>query len=233
MKRQHMAVIAAIFCVAFAGATRAQMGMDFFKKPGIADFFKPVVGHGVVYEEQHDGKKRITELTIVGKEIVDGKEGYWMESGMEDAKAGGIVYGKVLVTADDFQFHRSVSQMPGQQPVEFTFPKENRKLKSNNDLDKWHKVGTETITVPAGTFSCDHWSKDDGKNDVWLSSKVSPFGLVKEVSSGGRTSVLVKVIMDAKDHITGTPKKFDPEEIKRQMMEKMQQMQQQKPQPKP
>ena len=45
--------------------------------------------------------------------------------------------------------------------------------------------------------------------------------------------MLVKVIMDAKDHITGTPNKFDPEEMKRQMMEKMQQMQQQKQQPKP
>ena len=40
--------------------------------------------------------------------------------------------------------------------------------------------------------------------------------------------VLVKVIADAKDHITGPVKIFDPGEMKRQMMEKMQQ--QEKPQ---
>jgi hypothetical protein len=39
--------------------------------------------------------------------------------------------------------------------------------------------------------------------------------------------VLVKIITDATDHITGPVKTFDPEEMKRQMMQRMQQ---QKPQ---
>jgi hypothetical protein len=42
--------------------------------------------------------------------------------------------------------------------------------------------------------------------------------------------VLVKLITDAKDHITGTPTKFDPEAMKRQMMEQMQKQKQQNPQ---
>jgi hypothetical protein len=46
--------------------------------------------------------------------------------------------------------------------------------------------------------------------------------MVKYISSG-ETMVLVKVIIDAKDHITGPVQTFDPEEMKRQMMEKMQQ----------
>ena len=200
----------------------AQAGMDMFQKKAIAAFFKPVVGHGVVYEEQRNGKKETSELTIVGKETVAGKDGYWMETGMADKEAGGIVYGKVLVTPDDFQFHRSVSQMPGQPPTEYTFTTDTRKPKAKNDQDKWHEVGTETITVPAGTFVCEHWAKDDGKDDVWLSAKASPMGLVKEVSLG-RTTLLVKVITDAKDHITGTPRKFDAAEMKRQMTEQMQQ----------
>jgi hypothetical protein len=41
--------------------------------------------------------------------------------------------------------------------------------------------------------------------------------------------VLVKVITDAQDHITGPVKTFDPDEMKRQMMEKMQQQRPQKP----
>jgi len=37
--------------------------------------------------------------------------------------------------------------------------------------------------------------------------------------------VLVRVITDAKDHITGPVTKFDPELMKKQMMEKMQKQQ--------
>jgi hypothetical protein len=52
--------------------------------------------------------------------------------------------------------------------------------------------------------------------------------MVKYISSG-ETMVLVKVIADAKDHITGPVKIFDPGEMKRQMMEKMQQEKNQQP----
>jgi hypothetical protein len=41
--------------------------------------------------------------------------------------------------------------------------------------------------------------------------------------------VLVKVITDARDHITGAAKTYSPEEMKRNMMEKTPQAQQQKP----
>jgi hypothetical protein len=86
---------------------------------------------------------------------------------------------------------------------------------------KWHKVGTETVTVPAGTFSCDHWTKDDGKGDVWASSKISPMGTVKEVSPG-HTMVLVKVLTNVQDHITGTPIMMDPEHMMQQRMQQRQ-----------
>ena len=36
----------------------------------------------------------------------------------------------------------------------------------DKDLEKWHTVGAESITVPAGTFSCEHCTKDEGKGDV-------------------------------------------------------------------
>jgi len=96
------------------------------------------------------------------------------------------------------------------------------------EIEKWHLAGSESITVPAGTFSCQHWKKDEGAGDVWVSDKISPFGMVKYISSG-ESMVLVKVIADAKDHITGPVKIFDPEEMKRQMIEKMQQEKPQQP----
>ena len=222
MKGVSIVAISLGLLAGLAVPVRAQPGMELFQKKGIAGFFKPVVGRGAVYEAQHNGRKETSEMLIVGKESVEGKDGYWMESGMADKELGGTVYGKVLVTPTDFQFHRMISQMPGKPPVEYAFPVSTRKSNVDNELDKWHKVGTESITVPAGTFSCEHWSKNDGKREIWMSTQVTPMGLVKEVGPG-ETTLLVKVITDAKDHITGTPRKFDAAEMKRQMTEQMQQ----------
>ena len=44
---------------------------------------------------------------------------------------------------------------------------------------KAQRVGTETISVPAGTFVCEHYRMTDGSGDIWFSPKVSPWGLVK------------------------------------------------------
>jgi hypothetical protein len=93
-------------------------------------------------------------------------------------------YAKMLITKDDFQFHRLIAQMPG-SPQPFEMPVERSHStgdKLSEEMEKWHKVGAETITVPAGTFLCDRWSKDDGKGEVWVSSKVSPMGMVRQVS---------------------------------------------------
>jgi hypothetical protein len=70
-----------------------------------------------------------------------------------------------------------------------------------------------------GDFSYEHWTKDEGKGDVWVSSKVSPMGMVKSVEKG-QTMVLIKVITGAKSHITGTPVKFDPQLMPQQMQKK-------------
>ena len=76
-------------------------------------------------------------------------------------------------------------------------------------------MGTEDVTTPAGTFSCEHYHSAKDNFDWWLSTKVTPWGLVKSVGNGD-TIVIDRVITDAKDHITGTPKQFDPAEMMRQ-----------------
>ena len=218
MKRWYGTLVAAALCLlvgsTLAGtASYAQMGMDFFKKPAIADLFKPVVGSGAVYETERDQKKTTLEMTVVGQEPFGGKDAYWLEFGHGD-QGGTMSYGKMLVTRDDFQFHRMIFQRHNQPPMELPMdlnPQE--KSHTKDELEKWHKVGTETITVPAGTFLCDHWAKDDGKGDVWASSKITPLSLVKEVTPTN-SMVLVKLITGAQDHITGTPTKFDPEAMR-------------------
>jgi hypothetical protein len=217
VKRLQITLASATFCLAFAAISSAQMGMNFFKKPSIADIFKPVVGAGSVYETDDGQKKETLEMSVVGKDSADGKEAFWLEFGHSDVKTGQLTYAKILVTRDDFQFHRMIVQPAGRpQPMEIPInPSASRQSATQDAMEKWTKVGTETITVPAGTFSCDHWKKDDGKGDVWASTKVSPMSLVKQTSPG-RTMVLVKLLTDAQDHITGTPIKLDPQQMMQQ-----------------
>jgi hypothetical protein len=70
------------------------------------------------------------------------------------------------------------------------------------------RVGSESVTTPAGTFDCEHWRNKDGSGDVWFSSKVAPWGLVK-TTSPNNSMTLIKVITDAKSHIVGTPQSMD------------------------
>jgi hypothetical protein len=225
MKRTQVVLLAAAGCLCMTSSVAAQLGMDIFKKPNISDIFKPVVGSGGLYEQQRtDTQKAPTqmEMTIVGKEMVDGQQGYWMEVGHVEGKSGQMMYSKMLVT-NDFQMKKIVFQRPGQPAMEMPFsPTEKTKSHMAEEMEKWHQVGTETITVPAGIFICQHWKKDSGVGDAWVSDKVTPMGMVKSINAG-QTMVLLKVITAATEHITGPVTKFDPEALKRQMMEQRQQ----------
>lgn len=207
----------------------AQMGMDMFKRPAITKVFHPVVGKGAVYlDTDKDGKtSRTSEIAIVGKDSFEGKESFWMQIYSTDSQGKAFV-GKSLITPGDFQFHRMIIQPPGQQAMEIPMKMNaarNERVEEN--LTDWHSAGTETITVPAGTFSCEHWRNDKTHAEAWTSDKVTPFGMVKEISGNGNTQVLSKVLDNAADRITGPVKQFDMQE----MMQQMQQQHQQHPQP--
>jgi hypothetical protein len=203
------------------------MGMDIFKRPAITKVFHPVVGKGAVYQDTgKDARSKTTEISIVGKEMTDGKEGFWMQFVSSDPD-GKTIVGKTLITPDDFQYHRMVVQPPGQQAMEMPMhmnPTRNQKMEES--MNDWHSIGTETITVPAGSFSCEHWRNDKNHSDVWTSEKITPFGMVKSVSANGDAMVLEKVLDNATDRITGPVKQFDMQE----MMQQMQQRHQQSPQ---
>jgi hypothetical protein len=222
MKRliSALLLIAASFCLPYSA--RPQMGMDMFKKPSFTKVFNPVVGKGAEYQTIKADPKttpQTTQMFIVGKESVDGKDGYWMEIVTTTEKGGNFV-GKMLFTRDDFQFRRMVIQVPGQGAMEMPFNAAPSTRQSMQDtMSEWHSIGTESVTVPAGTFSCEHWKNDKNNSEVWTNDKVTPFGMVKETSPNN-TMVLTKVLTDMPDQIAGPVQKFNP-----QMM--MQQRQQQ------
>jgi hypothetical protein len=218
MKRAHVLSLAAA-CLCLTSGVYAQMGMNLFKKPNISDIFKPVVGSGAVYETTTSRDKNSApsqmEMTIVDKELVDGEQGYWLEFSNQAHGQGAVMYSKVLVTKN-FDIKRVVFQMPGQGAMEMPMNMTgNAKNNMQDQLEKWHQVGTEPITVPAGTFVCNHWKKDTGNGEAWVSDKVSPMSLVKSTSDNS-SMVLVKVISGATDHITGPVQKFDPQTFMRQ-----------------
>jgi hypothetical protein len=212
-----------LLTLGFASLASAQMGMDFFRRPSIAKVFHPVVGKGAEYQtisKRTGDKPEMTEMGIVGKESVDGKDGYWMQF-VRAEDNGKLNAGKALITADDFQFHRMIVEMPGQGAVEMPMDMGAKgREKMQDSFNDWHSVGSESITVPAGTFSCEHWRNDKENSDIWTSDKVTPFGMVKEVRKDS-TMVLVKVLDNVPDRITGPVKKFDLQQM-------MQQRQQQK-----
>jgi hypothetical protein len=225
VKRLIPALSLVVVSFSLPASVRAQMGMDMFKKPSFTKVFNPVVGKGAEYQTIKTDSKttpQSTQMFIVGKESVDGKDGYWMEIVTTTEKGGNFV-GKMLFTKDDFQFRRMVIQVPGQGAMEMPFnPAQGTKQSLQDTMSEWHSIGTESVTVPAGTFSCEHWKNDKNNSEVWTNDKVTPFGMVKEMSPNN-TMVLTKVLMDTPDQITGPVQKFNP-----QMM-----MQQRQQQPKP
>ncbi|HEX4075623.1 MAG TPA: hypothetical protein VHX49_09510 [Candidatus Acidoferrales bacterium] len=197
-----------------AATASAQMGMGMRQRSLPSGLFTPVVGSGAAYDVQTTGgQKTSIEYAIVGKESVDGKDGFWMEWTTAAGPMDQMVM-KVLIVPGAASAQKVIMQMAGHPPMEMpmqmgrgngggsaTTPSDIRNLAEN--------VGTESITTPAGTFSCEHYRMKDGSGDTWVSQKVAPFGVVKQQGKDS-SMVLAKVITDATDKITGTPQPFNP-----------------------
>ena len=100
---------------------------------------------------------------------------------------------------------RTITQRRGEDPVETP-----AQPPAPNLWEIAKRAGSEEVTTPAGKFQCEHYRANDGKWDAWFSPQVTPFGLVKIINDEGTEMVVVSMIRDAKDRITGTPRKADP-----------------------
>ncbi|HTC42355.1 MAG TPA: hypothetical protein VK703_12320 [Candidatus Acidoferrales bacterium] len=192
----------------FAGA---QMGMH--AGPAMRGIFNPIVGSGGQYETTSEkGTKTVMEIAVVGKESVDGKEGYWFEMTLATPTMG-LMVTKTFTVVDgaDTVTSRVIMQIQNRPPMEMPMQmyKANAQKQPADIRDRAEDVGSETVTTPAGTFVTEHYKMKDGSGDAWVAPKAGPYGLVK--FQGKDTSmVLTKVITDAKDQITGTPQPFNP-----------------------
>jgi len=222
MKTKQIVVLLAVLAMSMPLA--AQMGMGMVPRmPEMSGIWQPVVGAGGSYEiTNSDGTKSQMEITIVGKEDVAGKAGYWMETVTSDPHSGGKMYMKYLLStgASGMALTKTIMQMAGRSPMEMdTSMMGGHGLAANGipaDIrSKANVVGSESVTVPAGTFACQHFRAKDDSFEVWISDIVSPWGVVK-MQGTNNSMGLTKVIRNAKDHITGKPKPFDPAQMMRQ-----------------
>ena len=181
--------------------------------PGMSN---PVVGSGAEYQMSSKGKDMDVAWAVVGKEDVSGSPGIWIETRMQGAEMGGEMVTKMLVvtTGQDAGMKRMIMQQPGRPPMEMSgmmmgLMKGGQPKPATGKPDYGELVGTETITVPAGTFECQHYRKQEngGPIDFWVSSQVTPYALAKMTASDV-TMVLKKTLTGETSHVKGEPQKL-------------------------
>lgn len=215
-RRIAVAFMLFLLGVSLSPAASAQFRMG---PPRISGVWNPVVGSGAVYNMTGGrGGASQMQFAIVGKEEIDGATGYWVEVAFDNAEMGGETVFRTLTVAsgDQMENKKTIMQMPGQPPMEMPTggpmggPRGNRPQPSDIRKDKdVVLIGTESIIVPAGTFTCQHFHNNTTGGDSWVAAAAGPYGLVKSVSREGEM-VLAKVLTGAKSKITGTPVPFDP-----------------------
>jgi len=186
--------------------------------PQMPNLFMPVVGSGAQYQFTSQKSTAEFEYAVVGKEQVEGKEGYWLEIRIQNDKMKGEMVMKELTVLNGShpEIKRMISQPPGRPPMEMPAGmigmmerhSPSGQSVANNGMGE--KIGEESISVPAGTFDCEHYRKqEEGKPvDLWISTKVSPYGVVKMVREDA-SMVLIKVLTNETSHIKGEPQKMD------------------------
>jgi len=214
---RSVAFVVVLLGVGLSPALQAQSRMG---PPKMSGVWNPVVGSGSVYATKYKGKSEgEMQFAIVGREAVGTETGYWLEVTMANAEMGGEVVYKNLVTLSggELEFKRMIFQMPGQPPMEM--PMNMRMADSQSQSVDMRKdkdavlIGTESLTVPAGTFSSQHYRSSSG--DAWLAADVAPYGIVKTISKN-REMVLTRTLTNVRSKITGTPVPFDPMRMMRQ-----------------
>ncbi|MGH9716496.1 MAG: hypothetical protein ACRD4R_07190 [Candidatus Acidiferrales bacterium] len=210
MKAFKPAAIVGLFLLSTLPAV-AQMGLGRESIP--SGIFNPVVGGGAVYESDlGNGRKTTLEMAIVGKQAVNGKDGYWIEVTMSGTPMGDLVVKTLAVVTDgNLVTSKTIMQLPGRPPMEMPAQMQaaNGQVNLADIRTKSDDLGTESVTTPAGTFTCHHYRMKDGSGDSWVSESVRPFGLVKNEDKGS-SMVLMKTLTDVKDKVTGTPQPFNP-----------------------
>jgi len=220
-KRAVMMFVLAMAVTGGLWAQRPGGGMGMMGgMPSMPSLQNPTVGAGSEYLITTRGKEMDVAMVALGKEDVNGSTGYWMEQRMTSAELGGEMVMKTLtvISPTETGVKRMIMQRPGQPPMEMPammmgMMTQHRPASTPSQPGgkggMGELVGTESVTVPAGTFSCQHYRKQESKGpvDMWISTQVTPYAMVK-MSGPDVTMVLKKVLTDETSHINGEPQRM-------------------------
>jgi hypothetical protein len=207
--RKIVFLISILSTLCFVQLGYAQFGKG--RGPKFYSDFKPVVGGWSEYQTTGKGEQPSKmKIAIVGKE----GDAYWYETVMETKREGRMIT-KMLVSGnpeDQKSIKRMIVKMGDEPAMEMPVqmmqaskPQEQKEQRGKI-IDK----GTESIKVPAGTFTAQHMQYQDGETvvDSWIHKDVSPYGMVKSQSKEFEM-VLLGYGTGAMTLITETPQKFE------------------------
>ncbi len=223
-KRIAMTLVAGLMAVPVLWAQRpgGMGGMNPFGGMPSFGLQNPTAGSGAEYLLTTKGKDMDMSVVILGKEDYQGTPGYWMELRMVNSDLGGEMVMKMLVVSSGAEqgVKRMIMQRPGQPPMEMPTmmmgmmqqhqPPPVTTKGENGPSGAGELVGEESVSVPAGTFTCQHYRKTDarGTTDLWITTQVTPWALAK-MTGPDATMVLKKVLSNETTHITGEPQKLN------------------------
>jgi hypothetical protein len=206
----RVAAVCCLYAVALASAANAQFGRG-AAPPALSGIFNPTIGLGADYDMvTSKGEKSDFQIAIVGSEMVNGKKGYWTEITMSGGKLTEPMVIKSLSVIDGTSMvpQKMIMMMKGQA---YQLPDQmvqGRNAPADTDISQNLKpLGTESVTVPAGTFMADHY-KTKSNDDIWLAKDSGPWGVIKMQGHDGTSMVMTKVFHDATDKITMAPLDF-------------------------
>ncbi len=196
--------VLSILCLAPSGYAQFGKGGG----PKFYSDFKPVVGGWSEYQMTGKGEQPSKmKIAIVGKE----GDSYWYETVTETKREERVIT-KMLVSGnpeDQKSIKRMIVKM-GDQPAMEMPVQMMQGSKEQAQRGKTIDKGTESVKVPAGSFTTQHMQYQDGETvvDTWVQKDVFPYGMVKSQSKESEM-VLLGYGTGAKTLITETPQKFE------------------------
>lgn len=158
-------------------------------------------------------------MLYVGHEAAGERLEMTMNRAMRNGQMGTMVM-QLVVPAFPYEMSQAkevVMQMGDNPPMKMSqqmMDMMRSRMPSNEQLspeacNRLVRVGSESVTVPAGTFSTTHYRDAQDSTDVWINPDVA-FGMVKVVARHGRTIMLKAKGTGGTSGIHGTPQEMGP-----------------------
>ena len=148
------------------------------------------------------------KIAIVGKE----GDAYWYETIIETKQEGRSI-SKMLVSGNPEEqknIKRMIVKMGNEPAMEMPLEMMQGSTEEQGQKGKTIDKGTESVKVPAGTFTARHvqYQYEELVEDTWIHKDISPYGVVKSKSKDFEM-VLIGYGTGAKTQITEKPQKFE------------------------